>query len=811
MRVKFFLPVWMGVLFWVTIASPVLAQDLLKMESLKNIKVEQLGDADILRLIQQLEAASLSVAQAEQMAAAKGMSPDEIEKLRARIQAAQKKGTTSTAVSASKEVATSQYTSAPKVANPSLVFGAQLFNSTSLSFEPNLRIATPGDYQIGPDDELQLNLFGVQEASFRLPVAAEGMISIPNVGMVLVAGLTIDEAQRVIRQKLIQTVYRSLASGATAMTLTLGKIRSIRITILGATKPGNYTVSSLTTLFNALYICGGPGDIGSYREIELVRNNKTFLKVDLYDFLVKGDAQKNVLLKEGDVINIPVYKTRVLVQGEIKRPGIYEMREEEVMDDLIKYAGGFNERAYRASVKISRLTDKERVIIDLSKDAFKAHSLLPGDSIHVEPILNRYANSVFINGAVFRPGTYEFQPNMTITQLIQKADGLKEDVYTGRVLLSRERNDLSKEMVSIPLAQILKGEAPDVVLQKNDSIRIASIYDLKDQATISVQGEVRKPLSVAYKANYSLKDLIFEAGGFTNAAMPYRVEISRRVTVSATSENSLNNKIAEIITLQSDLDLASTSKNFLLQPYDVVTVRRNPGYMEQQEVQITGEVVFPGMYTLENKQENIYDLFKRVGGLTPKGDPNAVTLIRKEPGPKTQRRNKEKVLINDYADSTQIEADLLEVMDSTVKIAIDLNEIFKNPGSPNNLVLKPGDLIEVGTKETLVKISGEVYFPTKVTLVPSANIRYYLSRAGGLTEQAHRKHLYVVYPNGSVAKSHSYFFGLIRTYPRITTGADIVIPHKTVKKKPSTVEIISLSGILVSLSGMAIALINSLR
>ncbi|MBL0883997.1 MAG: SLBB domain-containing protein [Chitinophagaceae bacterium] len=811
MSVKSFLPVWVVVLFWVTMISPVLAQDLLKMENLKNVKVEQLGDADILRLIQQLEAASMSVAQAEQMAAAKGMSPDEIEKLRVRIQALQKKGATSTTVSAGKEVAASQYTSAPKAASQNLVFGAQLFNSTSLSFEPNLRIATPGDYQIGPDDELQLNLFGVQEANFRLPVAAEGMISIPNVGMVLVAGLTIDEAQRVIRQKLIQTVYRSLANGATAMTLTLGKIRSIRITILGATKPGNYTVSSLTTLFNALYICGGPGDIGSYREIELVRNNKTFLKVDLYDFLVKGDAQKNVLLKEGDVINIPVYKTRVLAQGEIKRPGIYEMREGEVMDDLIKYAGGFSEKAYRASVKISRLTDKERVIIDLSKDAFKAHALLPGDSIHVEPILNRYANSVFITGAVFRPGTYEFQSNMTITQLIQKADGLKEDVYTGRVLLSRERNDLSKEMVSIPLAQILKGEVADVILQKNDSIRIASIYDLKDQATITVQGEVRKPLSVAYKANYSLKDLIFEAGGFTSAAMPYRIEISRRVTVSATTEPSLTDKTAEIITLQSELDLASTSKNFLLQPYDVVTVRRNPGYVEQQEVQITGEVVFPGMYTLENKQENIYDIFKRVGGLTPKGDPNAVTLIRKEPGPKTQRRNKEKVLINENIDSSLVEMNMMDVMDSTVRIAIDLEEITKNPNSANNMILRPGDIIEVGAKETLVKISGEVYFPTKVTHVSGANIRYYLSRAGGLTEQAHRKHLYVVYPNGSVAKSHSYFFGLIRTYPNITTGADIVIPPKTVKKKPSTVEIISLSGILVSLSGMAIALINSLK
>lgn len=780
------------------------------MESLKNIRVEQLGDADILRLIQQLEAASMSIAQAEQMAAAKGMSADEIEKLRTRIQSVQKKGATSTTASANKEVVPNQYTTAPKNANQRLVFGAQLFNSTSLSFEPNLRIATPGDYQIGPDDELQLNVFGVQEASYRLPVAAEGSISIPNVGMVLVAGLTIDEAQRVIRQKLIQTVYRSIASGATSMTLTLGKIRSIRITILGATKPGNYTVSSLTTLFNALFICGGPGDIGSYREIELVRNNKTFLKVDLYDFLVKGDAQKNVLLKEGDVINIPVYKSRVLAQGEIKRPGIYEMRDGEVMDDLIKYAGGFSEKAYKASVKISRLTDRERVIIDLPKTSFSQYSLQAGDSIYIEPILNRYANSVFIGGAVFRPGTYAYEPNMTITQLIRKADGLKEDVYTDRVLISRERSDLSKEMIAFSLAQVLQGTIADIPLQKNDSIRIASIDELKDQITVSVQGEVRNPISVPYKVNYTLKDLIFEAGGFTNAAMPYRIEISRRINGSG-SETTPGNKIAEIITLQSDADLGAAGKNFLLQPYDLVSVRRNPGYIEQQEVQITGEVLFPGVYTLENKQENIYDLLRRVGGLTPKGDPEAVTLIRKEPGPKTQRRNKEKVLMNENADSTQLEINMQEFLDSTVRIAINLNEILKNPNTTDNLVMKPGDIVEVGSKETLVKISGEVYFPTKVTQVPGANIRYYLARAGGLTEKAHRKHLYVVYPNGSVSKSHSYLFGLIRTYPKITTGADIVIPSRTDKKKSSTVEIISLSGILVSLSGMAIALINSLR
>lgn len=810
MRVKFFLPVWVVVLFLVTIVSPSLAQDLFKMESLKNIRVEQLGDGDILRLIQQLEAASMSLAQAEQMAAAKGMSPDEIEKLRTRIQAAQKKGTTSTTVSASKEVAASQYTAAPKVASQSLVFGAQLFNSTSLSFEPNLRIATPGDYQIGPDDELQLNLFGVQEASFRLPVAAEGMISIPNVGMVLVAGLTIDEAQRVIRQKLIQTVYRSLASGATAMTITLGKIRSIRITILGATKPGNYTVSSLTTLFNALYICGGPGDIGSYREIELVRNNKTFLKVDLYDFLVKGDAQKNVLLKEGDVINIPVYKTRVLAQGEIKRPGIYEMKDGEALQELVKYAGGFTERAYQASIKITRLTDREKVILDINKEEFDQYTLKPGDSIHIEPILNRYANSVAISGAVFRPGTYAFEKGMTLTRLIQKADGLREDVYTGRVLLTRERPDLSKELLAVSLEDILSGKASDIVLEKNDLIRIASLNELKDEPVIQIQGEVRKPLVIPYQLNYSLKDLIFEAGGFTSAAIPYRIDVSRRNKNANNKSTSSIDELSTIITLDSDMELGPNGKNFLLEPYDIVTVRRDPFYVEQQQVKLQGEVLYPGDYTLRNKQETIYDLFKRAGGLTTNGDMSAVTLIRTKTEPKTQAENKEKVLMDEGKDSTR--QDLVEqIADPQIRIAINLANVLRDPNSPDNLTLKPGDLIEVAPKETLVKISGEVYFPTKVTFSANESIRYYLSRAGGITEQAHRKHLYVVYANGSVAKSHSYLFGLIRTYPKINAGADIVIPAKTIRKKPSTVEVISISGVLVSLTGMAIALINSLR
>lgn len=792
------------------------AQDLLKGKDLSKIKVDQVSDGDIARLQQQLKQASMSFAQAEQLAAAKGMPQGEIMKLRQRLANLEAGGSNSSTTNtnadpntSSRSTIESDYQKIEKPAEQtSKVFGAQLFNSTSLSFEPNLRIATPGDYQIGPDDELVLNIFGVQEASYRLSVQPEGTISVPNVGVITVAGLTMSDANKVIREKLTRTVYRSLATSATNMTLTLGNIRSIRITVIGAAKPGNYTVSSLTTLFNALYICGGPDQIGSFRSIELIRNNKVHLKADLYQFLLKGDARQNILLKEGDLINIPVYQKRVSINGEVKRPGLYELVEGEQAPQLIDFAGGFTERAYTATIKVNQLTNREKRIRDLDQTSFATYIPLKGDSIAVDAILDKYENRISISGAVYRPGIFEWNKGLTLSGLIRKAEGPRDDAYAARGLLNRLKPDLSRDVIAFSLSDVLTDPAKDILLQKDDSVTIVSVKDLKDEMSVSIGGEVRKPGLFAFRNNYTLKDLLLEAGGFTDAASAFRIEVSRRITKNSTDPSS--DQVAEVISLDVEKELNLKGVQFALQPYDLVTVRRNPGYLEQKQVTVSGEVLYPGAYTIRTKQDRVSDLIGRAGGFAPTAYPEAISLIRINKGPKIQQEEKAKIIADDIADSVDYK-DVAELMDPTVKIALNVKAIFADPNSNENLFLEEGDVLEVPKKDLLVKISGEVYSPTKTTFESGRKLNYYISRAGGITDKARKGSIYVVYANGQIAKTERYLFGLFKHYPRIQTGADIIVPARTIKTKASTGEIIGIAGVLVSMAGVAISIMNTLK
>lgn len=790
------------------------AQDIFNAKDLSKVKVDQVSDADINRLLQQLKQASISIAQAEQMAAAKGMPQGEISKLRQRLSSLDGnntgKKTETDPQSNTRETVTSDYVTSTKAETQTTpVFGAQLFNTTSLSFEPNLRIATPADYQIGPDDELVLNIFGVQEASYRLSVQPEGTISVPNVGVITVAGLSIDEAKKLIRDRLVKTVYRSIASGATNFTLTLGNIRSIRITVIGASKPGNYTVSSFTTLFNALYLCGGPDKIGSFRSIELIRNNKVYLKADLYQFLLKGDTRQNILLKEGDLINIPVYQKRVTVQGEVKRPGLYELLELEPAVQLIEYAGGFTEKAYKANIKVNQFTNRERHIKDLSLNAFHQYIPAKGDSIAVEPILEKYENRITISGALFRPGSYEWTEGMKLADLIQKAEGLREDAYLKRVLVHRLKPNLTKELIAFSLENMDNRSAQHIVLEKNDSVIISSVSDLKDERSVTISGEVRKPGSFVFRNGYTLKDLILESGGFTDAATAFRVEIARRIVDSTVSTN-VSERIAEVINIDIERELDMRGSQFVLAPFDLVTVRRNPGYITQKQVMVGGEVLYPGNYTIRSKQDRISDLLVRSGGFTPSAYKEAVSLIRKTRLSKIQEEEKAKSIANDLADSVDYRR-VNELLDSTVKIAINIDEIMNNPASHENLYLEEGDLLEVPKRDLLVKISGEVYSPTKTTFDEGRSLNYYLGRAGGVTDKARKGSIYVVYANGQIAKTEKYLFGLIKNYPRIRTGADIIVPAKAIKTRASTGEIIGIAGVLISMAGVAISIMNTLK
>jgi protein involved in polysaccharide export with SLBB domain len=710
------------------------AQDLLKAADLSTVKVDNLSDADIMKFKTQMDAAGISMSNAEQQAIAKGMPASEAAKLRDRVSrlsfaSGQKNDPSLDSQNVNRRAEKSSYKTVDQLP-VSNVFGASFFTTSSLSFEPNLRIATPANYVLGPDDELVLNISGYQEANLRLKVQPEGTVNIPQVGLISVSGLTIDEATRRLKEKMSRAAYPNMSSGLTKLTVTLGNIRSIRITIIGAAKPANYTVSSLTTVFNSLYLCGGPGAINSYREIELRRGNKVIQKIDLYQLLTRGDESGNVLLKENDVINFP--------------------------------------------------------------------------------ILERFQNSVSITGAVNRPGQFELTSGLTISGLIKKADGVREDVFLQRAILTRTYEDKHKGSIAFNISEVLNGGAADMPLYKGDEISVAAISDFINNYSVLIEGEVRKPGSFPYKEHLSLKDVLFAAGNFTDAAATYRIEISRRINADGAPTPS--DSIAQVLNIETDKDLTQNGNNFILKPFDIIQVRKKPGYVEQQKVIISGEILYPGTYILQNKGERISSLLKRAGGLTPYAYPEGVFLIRNTKLSAFQQSDKiEKVQllqkdINDTS-SSAVEG----VAKTNVKIPINIQAVLTQPGSHEDYVLEENDIVEISKLDPLVKITGEVFFATKTNFIPGMPLTYYLNKAGGTTENARRSKAYVLYPNGQVGKTHNGFLGLFRRSPVITTGSEIIVPRKAERKKLSTGEVVGLTATLVSLMSLIIVTINSIK
>jgi len=789
------------------------AQDLLKSGDLSSLHIDQVSDADILRLQQQMKAAGMSQEQAEQLAASKGLPPAEIAKLRDRLSKLQNTaapaGRDSTVTtSARRETVPDQYKTFTKPATSS-VFGSFLFNTPSLSFEPNLRIATPSGYVLGPDDELQININGYQQASYRAQVQPEGNIVIPEVGAIPVNGFTIEEVTARIREKLSRSTYPTLASGKSTLSITLGRIRSIRVTILGAAKPGSYVVSSLSTVYGALYLGGGPDDISSYREIELIRDGRLYKKIDLYQFLLHGTQDGNVLLKDNDVINIPVYQNRVVINGDVRRPGTYEMLGNETLETLIGFAGGFTEKAYTATVRVKQLTDREHRIQDIPKESFASYHFHKGDEITVSPIIDRLENSVSISGAVYRPGQYELTPGLTLSGLVRKADGTKGDVYLGRALIVRTREDLIQEIIAVNLGEVLAGRTPDIALKREDVVSIASIQDFRDAQTVSIDGEVRKPASFPYHENITLKDILFQAGGFTEAAAAYRIEVSRRI--NRDNYDTATAAIAEVIDINSDRDLSLQGDHFLLRPFDQVTVRKKPGYFEQKKVTVSGEVLYPGSYTMESKKDRVSDLLRRAGGFTSVAYPGGVSVVRQNrtdniiQDQKLQAAQAFQSSLRD-TNSTAVQ----QIASPTVRIAVNIDKVMHEPGSKEDLLLEEGDVLDVPKTDLLVKISGEVFAPTKVNFEPDRSIKYYLGRAGGTTFVARKWRIDILYANGQLAKTR-HFMGIFRSYPPVKPGAEIIVPRRPIIEKASAGEVVGFAGVLLSMAGVVIAIINSIK
>lgn len=782
------------------------AQDILKGTDLSSAKVDRLSDADILKYQAQLKSSGLTQEQAEQIALSKGFPAAELAKLRQRVAALSTNPTpakqTTNPSPGTREVRNEVPTSEPIQAN-SKIFGAELFTGTSV-FQPDLKIATPVNYQLGPDDELQISVYGLQEASWNLTISPEGTIYVPNVGEIKVSGYTVEEARDRIRSRM-SSIYTSLRSGSSKLSINLGKIRSIRITILGSYKPGTFAVSSLSTLFNALYVSGGPAANGSFREIQLLRNNHIEKKVDLYNFLLTGSQEDNIRLQENDIIRIPVYKNRVEVAGEIKRPGIFEILPGETVEDLLRFASGFTDVAYKSSIKLIQLTDKEKKVQDLNANSFSQYHPNTGDYFEVSQILNRYQNRVTINGAVFRPGFFELSPNLTAGQLIRKAEGLREDAYTKRAQLIRLKEDLTPEIISFDVSAALNNTA-DIALKREDVINISSIFELKDQYNVSIQGEVRKPGSFRYIDSLSLKDLILQAGGFTYAAYPQRIEIARVIKRDTLTVKDV--RLSEIIDIKDLNDLSFTSKNIALLPYDVITIRRLPGFLELRSVNVRGQVQYPGPYVLSTRLERISNLLKRAGGLTPEAFADGAYLRRqndKDVNIEIESEKVEKIQQQLKDSSGRITAAVIRAVD---QIPLDLTKIMNNPGKENDLILKAGDELYVPKNDEQIKISGEVLFPTQAPFTNGKSLKEYISDAGGFTDNAVKKKVYVLYPNGKAVASGHFLF--IKSYPRIRPGSQIVVPRYITRErqKRSTAETLGLASAIASLAGIIIAIIQ---
>ena len=784
-------------------SEAVMAQDLLKGTDLSTVKVDYLSDSDIAKIKAQLLSNNTTIEQVEPLVLAKGMTASEYAKLKVRLGS---QLTTAPSSVSNKDVYDEkkgeQSREQEKIVNKkvkdtlnSLVFGSELFDNPDLNFEPNLKLATPVNYVLGPGDELQISVYGVQEYSATVPVTMEGKVNIQYVGQIPVSGMTIEAATQKIRSA-ISRVYSTVASGQSQVGISLSRIRTIKVTIIGSRQPGNYSISSLATVYNALFLGGGPGKNGTYRNIELLRNNKVYKKIDIYNFLVNGNQSDNVGLKDNDVIRIPAYSQRVTLEGQVKRPGIFEMKSGETFKDLLTFASGFNEFAYTASVNVLQKTSKDFKVKDIPSSEYGSYKPLAGDVFRISKILNRFENRIKIEGAVFRPEIYSFYEGMRVSDLVAQADGLKEDAYLDRATIVRTKADLTTEVTNVNLSKALSGDTEaDIYLQKEDIVTVYSILDFKEDYKVTIDGEIKKPGVYEFHDSLTLNDLLVQAGGLTGSASK-RVEIARMIKSDEINDGNPNR--VQLFNLEIFAENNEQIKNFALAPFDVVNIRRMAVYEKPEMVTVTGAVNYTGKYVLANKKEKIYDVIQRAGGLNSIANLDGVKI--KRPIQAKQIEAIENVNLN-LGKKDSIQDKLTKKLKEDLKYAtipIDWRSIVKDPTDKTNVTLFPGDEIEVSVYNESVKVTGNVLLTSEIPYSRGKGFSYYLGAVGGTDAKGWKNKAYIIYPNGKAAVSSSFFF--IRSYPKVLPGSQIVVPEKPETRKMSTGEWVSIGSVITSLA-----------
>jgi len=777
------------------------------LSNIKNINVDDLTDDQIQRLIDEIDKRGFTESQLEVIARSRGVSLLQIEKLKQKLREVRSGIGTSTPAEDLNRLRTDQVEVDQKqeddgydlfsvllpeeeeIEPEERIYGMELFQSENLTFQPSANIPTPKNYQLGAGDDVILDIWGASERTYQLTISPDGVVRIPNLGPIYLSGLTISEASRKLKSRL-KSIYSNLNVNTYA-DISLGQVKSIRVNMVGEVmNQGSFVLSSFSSVFNALYSAGGPNENGSLRIIDHYRDGKKIATIDAYDYLFNG-LNVNGSLNDQDLIIVRPYQNRVQFKGEIKRPGYYESKIGESLEQVIQYAGGFTSKSYKSNITVKRNKGLKRVIITVNEVDRSSFELVAGDEVIVGSITERFENRVQVTGAINKPGEYEYQEGFTLSQLIHLAEGLREDAFYERGSLLRLKADMSIKSIPFNLNDVLNGS--DIELKNEDFVEIKSKFDLREEYNISIQGEVRNPGDYTYLDSMTVEDLILQAGGFMETASRSLVEVARR---KSHNDNSSPAKSAQIFnfSISENLSLSSNASNFYLEPFDLVVIRKSPNYEIQSTVEIQGEANFPGKYVIEKKNERISDLLNRAGGITNYAYVKGATLTRRteyfseesSEAAKLRREN-----LTELAERDTLLDDSAIKLKKQESIGINLAEIIKDPGSKYDLILKEGDVLGVPKQLETIRLRGELLYPSTVRYDKTLTFKGYISQAGGFADGAKRGKSYVLYANGSVKRTKRFFW--LNFYPTLEPGAEVIVPEKPEKRKITPGEIVGLT------------------
>ncbi len=780
-----------------------------------------LTDQQVIDYIKQQTAAGKSNKQIGKELMAKGVTPEQAERIKAKFESQQNSETVATTQGlggaarerrhdASSDVSAEVMVDidrevdegADGTVSKRQIYGHKVFNSRALTFEPSENLATPQNYRLGPGDEVIIDIWGTSEDHLRQTISPEGSIMISQIGPVYLNGMTINDANKHIKNTFSRK-YAGMNDADTDIQVTLGQVRTIQVDILGeVATPGTFRMSPFSSVFHALYRAGGINDIGSLRNIEVLRNGKKITGVDIYDYLFNGKTSGNIRLQEGDVIIVPPYETLVSIDGNVKRPMYYEVKPGETIESILEYAGGFTGDAYSGMVRLARQAGTENELYNIERGEFASYRLQDGDMITVGTILDRYANRVELKGAVYRPGMFAIGNDIaTVGDLVRKADGLTDDAYTDRVLLYREGPDLELQIMAIDLAGILAGTSADVPLKRNDVLVVSSIHELEERGALFIGGQVARPGTYPFAANTTLEDLILQAGGLLEGASTARVDVSRRIVdPSSTTETQ---QLSKIYSLSIENGLAvGEGQGFILKPYDHVEVRKSPGYSSQRSVTLSGEVLFDGSYVLQKRNERISDVVRRAGGVLEGAYVKGAHLTRRLSDDEYTARKEALRLAMSNSSAGQGDSIALSKIDVSqyYNVGIDLEKALTYPGTHYDLVLQPGDVLFVPEQQSTVRISGDVMFPNAVAYQPGKKLKYYIDQAGGYGQRARKGKAFIVYLNGTVAKA--------KRNTVIEPGCQIIVPSKPNTAGTDWTKILAFATSFSSVATMAATITN---